>query len=77
MERDITGRMVQLGTERLSKARELLQKRVPYGPLRTYLTGREARLQFQEMDPEAKRQLIQRVGDEEWRRMMEDLYGRP
>jgi hypothetical protein len=27
------------------------------------------------MDPYDKQSLIQKVGDEEWRRMMEDLYG--
>ena len=32
-------------------------------------------MEFQNMNPDAKIQMMQQVGDEEWRRMMEDLYG--
>ena len=74
-ERDMTGKLVQDSIKIMSRLRGRMDERIPYGPLRKNLTSKEARLLMQEMDPQEKHSLIQKVGDEEWRRMMEDLYG--
>lgn len=74
-ERDMTGKLVQNSIKKVAKLRERMNERIPYGPLRQNLTSKEARVLLQEMDPYDKQSLIQKVGDEEWRRMMEDLYG--
>jgi len=74
-ERDVTGQSVQKTLKTISNLRHRMQEKIPYGPLREYMTKQETRLMLQNVDPAAKQQLIRRVGDEEWRRMMEDLYG--
>jgi hypothetical protein len=74
-DRDMTGKLVQDSIKIMSRLRGRMDERIPYGPLRKNLTSKEARLLMQEMDPQEKHSLIQKVGDEEWRRMMEDLYG--
>ena len=74
-ERDMTGKLVQHSVKVISKLRDRMDERIPYGPLRENLTKKEMRVQIQNMDPQAKFEVMQRVGDEEWRRMMEDLYG--
>ena len=74
-ERDMTGKLVHDSIKIMSRLRGRMDERIPYGPLRKNLTSKEARLLMQEMDPQEKHSLIQKVGDEEWRRMMEDLYG--
>ena len=76
-DRDITGRLVQGSVRRMSKLRARMNARIPYGRLRQHLNSKEIRMEFQNMNPDAKIQMMQQVGDEEWRRMMEDLYGRP
>jgi hypothetical protein len=74
-DRDITGRLVQGSIKRMGKLRQRMDQRIPYGPLRQYMSQNEVRKEFQNMDPDMKMQMMQKVGDEEWRRMMEDLYG--
>ena len=74
-DRDITGRLVQGSVKRMSRLRARMNERIPYGPLRQHLSNKEIRMEFQNMNPDAKIQMMQQVGDEEWRRMMEDLYG--
>ena len=54
--------------------RARVQERVPYGPTRAYLSSKEARLLAQELDPAVKADFIKRVGEDEWARMMKELY---
>ena len=74
-EYDVTGKVVQHGIQMMLRLRKRFQEHIPYGPLRSYMTTKEARLRLQEVDPGTKAQFRERGGDEEWRRMMEDLYG--
>lgn len=71
---DVTGKVAQRSLKVISRLREQMRDKVPYGPLRSYMTAKETRMALQDMDPVAKQQLMQRVGPEEWSRMMEDLY---
>ena len=73
--RDVTGNTVQETLKVISRLREEMSTTIPYGPLRKFLTAKETRLELQRVDPQTKSDFIQRVGDEEWRRMMDDLYG--
>lgn len=75
-ERDITGHVVQGSLKRIARLRARMHTRIPYGPLRQQLTSQEARKMIQNMDPIAKQDFIKRVGDEEWRRMMEEFDGK-
>ena len=68
-------RLVKGSVKRMSRLRARMNERIPYGPLRQILSNKEIRMEFQNMNPDAKIQMMQQVGDEEWRRMMEDLYG--
>ena len=74
-ERDITGRVTQGTVKRIARIRERMSNTIPYGPLREYLTSKESRLQLQNMDPNAKIALRQKMGDEEWNRMLERIGG--
>lgn len=74
-ERDVSGKATQLSTKVIARVRERMKEVMPYGPLRQYLTREEIRLKLQNMDAGVKQNLMQRVGDEEWRNMMQDLYG--
>ena len=76
MERDITGRVAERTRLRLSKFnKHWNQKIMPYGPAGVGLTDQEARLKLQAVDPAVKANFIRQVGDDEWRSMMQDLYG--
>ena len=75
MERDFTGKMTQFGSKRVAQLRKRMSERIPLGPMRAYLTKPEQRKKLQNMDPQAKTQLMQQVGEQEWMRMMSELYG--
>jgi hypothetical protein len=72
---DVTGYITQRSLAVIQSLRERMQEKIPYGPLREHLTDKETRIAIQDLDPEVKRGLMQKVGPEEWHRMMEDLYG--
>ena len=75
MERDITGRVAERTRLRLGKFKKHMGQVVPYGPAGMGLTDQEARLKLQNVDPSMKEKFIQQVGDDEWRSMMQELYG--
>ena len=76
MERDITGRVTERTRLTLSKFNKHWTKKVmPYGPTGIGLTDREARMRLQNVDPMVKEKFIQQVGDDEWRSMMQEMYG--
>ena len=74
-ERDITGQLATRSLAVIQRLRQRMQDRIPYGPTRENLTSLEARKRLQAIDPLVKAGEIQRVGDVEWARMMQELYG--
>lgn len=76
MEKDISRRAVEQTLDVVSRVRALVKKRMPYGPSRVGMTPRETRRLLQRLDPEAKQAMAERMGVEEWNKMMEKLYGR-
>ena len=74
-ERDVSGKTVFMTGEVIKRVRSRMQQVMPYGPMRQYLSQPEQRQMLQQMDPIAKQQLAQRMGDDEWRKMLQDLYG--
>ncbi len=77
MERDVLGEAVLRATKALGNTRRSMKKKMPLGPSRTSMTSKEARLAIQKIDPTKKAQMIERVGPDEWDRMMDRLYGNP
>ena len=77
MKRDITGVVTDRMRTRLAKFRTRMGQTIPYGPAGVGMSNQEVRKRLQEVDPVVKRDLIARAGDDEWRKVMQDLYGGP
>ena len=75
MELDVTGQVVQRVTGRLHRFRKHMTKIIPYGPRSGHATTREIGQRLTQLNPDVKLDFINRVGDDEWRRMMDDIYG--
>jgi hypothetical protein len=75
MERDFTGKMAQNSSQRIMKLRQRMSERIPYGPMRSFLSKPEQRQKLQNMNPQAKLDLMNQIGEEEWQSIMEKLYG--
>lgn len=71
--RDVTGEVAQRTVRVLGKLRGRLKDDVPYGPLREQLTSKEARLRLQKIDPVTKIELIQKMGEDEWSKLVERI----
>ena len=74
MKRDIMGEATQRAMKRIAAVRARMAQNVPYGPTRSFLSKPEQRKKLQHMDPNAKIAMIQQMGDEEWGKLMEQLY---
>ena len=75
MERDVTGEVAVRTASTIKKLRERFASRVPYGPMREYLTATEQRKQKQNMDPTTRAKLEQSMSPEQWSSLMKELYG--
>ncbi len=75
-DRDILGETVQRTVRTMSRLRNRMRERIPYGPLRANLSSREARLMVQELDAGTKLEMMKRMGSEEWENLMDRLYKR-
>ena len=74
-ERDVLGRTVVAVGDSLTRLREQMVKRVPYGPARAQMSAREMRLELQRMEAGPKLEFQREIGLDEWERFMEALYG--
>ncbi len=74
-ERDVLGESMKRMLGSVGRARERMQTRVPYGPLRQNLSSKEARLAIQNLDPMTKQEMRRGMGDDQWETLMEKLYG--
>ena len=63
-------------SRKVSKLRERMQERIPLGPLSEQLTPTEMRRKLAGMDYAAKQAYIEKVGDDEWRKMMDEVFRR-
>ncbi len=77
MERDVLGDAVQRATRAIGNTRRSMRKAMPLGPARVSMTPKEARLAIQNIDPARKAAIIQRMGPDEWDRMLDKLYDTP
>ena len=75
MKQDITGKVVTRAVDRVNSMRTRMNGVIPYGPLSGDMSPTETRKTLSGLDPTAKMEFIQRVGDDEWRKMMSDIYG--
>lgn len=75
MKRDITGEAMLRVSNRVNAVRERMAKVIPYGPKSSQMTPVELRRKLNKINPATLEQFIQRVGDEEYDRMMLDIYG--
>jgi hypothetical protein len=75
MERDVTGEVAVRTASTIKRLRERFASRVPYGPMREYLTAPEQRKQLQDMDSKTKIELQQSMTPEQWSSLMKELYG--
>jgi hypothetical protein len=75
MERDVTGEVAVRTASTIKRLRTRFASRVPYGPMREYLTAPEQRKQLQDMDSKTKIELQQSMTPEQWSSLMKELYG--
>ena len=66
--------MTRVGN-RIKAVRARMQQTIPYGPLAEHLEPNELRARMNAVDPNVKQGYIDRVGDEEWRRIIQDING--
>ena len=66
--------MNERSVKKMAIMRKRMGDRIPYGPTRQYLTKPEVRKQLQNMDPVQKQTLMQQTGEEQWAKLMGELY---
>ena len=75
MKKDVTGAVADRLRTRLRHFRTRMADTVPYGPAGVGMSDQEVRQRLAGVDPQTKEQMIRNVGDDEWRRIVGDLYG--